>query len=451
MAGSINRRAVRWLREQLPLLVSSGVITSETAAAIQRHYDSSEARQSNFGFVLLAIVGSALIGAGIILLIEHNWDELSRATRSTIAFLPLLAAQGLGVFVLLRRNESKPWRESIAILDIAAVGTAIALISQTYQLQGTFADFMQVWLILTIPIVYLFRTTVGAVGYIIGSVEWLFAKVDWLNNQSSQLYFWLFLLAIGPYYVALLRRNRHDREGSALSILLVGAAAIGLGFVATLAQSNLGGIAFGGLFTVVYLCGMRFFHSVESQRLHPLVLLGGFGIGVTTIVLSFESMWHMSGPGSWAVHGLARAIAIAIELLFPLAGIALLAWNYIQRRRTGFSLAAAVMPIVAALAWMVANLSPATQRAQDSPYSLIAALIFDVYALVLGCELMVRGVRANSVLRANFGLIIITGLAVSRFFDSDLDFLTRGLGFIFVGAGFLVANVIFFKRRRVVA
>ena len=81
----------------------------------------------------------------------------------------------------------------------------------------------------------------------------------------------------------------------------------------------------------------------------------------------------------------------------------------------------------------------------------MAALIFDAYALILGSELMARGVRANSVLRANFGLIIITGLALSRFFDSDLDFVTRGLGFILVGAGFLVANVIFFKQRRVAA
>ena len=34
-----------------------------------------------------------------------------------------------------------------------------------------------------------------------------------------------------------------------------------------------------------------------------------------------------------------------------------------------------------------------------------------------------------------------------RFFDSDLSFVTRGIGFIIVGLGFLVANVLLFKRR----
>ena len=78
MAGVRNRWAIRWLRSQLPELVASGVITSENARAIDRHYEQDQPR-SNFAFVVLAALGSALVAAGIILLIAHNWDELSRA------------------------------------------------------------------------------------------------------------------------------------------------------------------------------------------------------------------------------------------------------------------------------------------------------------------------------------------------------------------------------------
>src|SRR5207253_1673581 len=105
------------------------------------------------------------------------------------------------------------------------------------------------------------------------------------------------------------------------------------------------------------------------------------------------------------------------------------------------------IPLVAALAWVIANLAPATGRAQDSPYSLGAAVIFDIYGLVLGIELIARGVRANSVTRANFGLLVIAALALARVFDSDLGFVTRGVGFIVVGTGFLLANIIFFRKR----
>ena len=73
------------------------------------------------------------------------------------------------------------------------------------------------------------------------------------------------------------------------------------------------------------------------------------------------------------------------------------------------------------------------------------------YALWLGIDILTRGIRANSIARANFGLVLIAVLAMSRFFDSELSFITRGLGFILVGAGFLVANVVLFKKRSAAA
>src|SRR5438046_8193857 len=86
MAGVRNRRAIRWLRSQLPELVASGVISSENARAIDGYYEHDQPRV-NFAFVILAALGSALVAAGIILLIAHNWDDLSRATRAGVAFL----------------------------------------------------------------------------------------------------------------------------------------------------------------------------------------------------------------------------------------------------------------------------------------------------------------------------------------------------------------------------
>jgi uncharacterized membrane protein len=444
---SSSRRCVRWLRAELPDLVASGTISSDTAGAIDRHYASAESRASSSGFVLLVVVGSALIGAGIILLIAHNWDELSRATRSIIAFLPLLVAQALGVLVLLRRSESPSWRECAAILDVAAVATAISLVSQTYQIQGTLADFLRLWLLLSIPIVYLFRSTAGAIAYIAGTVAWLFTQTPWWHHSPGMLFFWLFLLAILPYYILLLRRNRMSRESTVLSIFLLIATAIGLGFTAEYTRANLGGLAFAGFFAAVYLCGMRFFSGTDERRLHPLALLGGIGVGVTAVVLSFENVWHMTGELQWTLKGVPRAIGIAIELLFPIVALGLLATDYIKRKRIAFSVAAGALPLAAILAWIIANLAPASQRAQDTPYPFAAALIFNLYTLILGIELLVRGTRANSLARANFGLLVIAALAIARFFDSDLSFVTRGVGFIVVGAGFLVANVIFFRRR----
>jgi hypothetical protein len=184
-----------------------------------------------------------------------------------------------------------------------------------------------------------------------------------------------------------------------------------------------------------------------AGRLHPLAVLGGIAIGVVAIVLSFESSWHMtyhvtSVPRSWPTN-----VAVAVELLFPVAAVCLASVDLLQRRAE-FSLSAALLPIVAAVAWVIANLCRfPNERFQSTRCSFAAATVVNCYALWLGIGILARGIRTNSIARANFGLLLIAALAICRFFDSDLSFVTRGIGFIIVGLGFLVANVLLFKRR----
>ena len=451
MAGSTNRRGVRWLRGQLPELVAAGVISSENAGAIERHYSSVESR-TNFGVVILASVGAALVGAGIILLIAHNWDDLSRAARIVIAFIPLLIAQALVVFTLMRRSESRPWREAVAIFDVAAVATAISLISQTYQIQGSFADFMRVWLLLSLPIVYLLRTTLGACVYLIGTIVWLFAhEIGIFVRSPDPMFFWVLFLLIVPYFLLRFLEDRGSRETAALAIVMPIALAFGLGFTAGFAKTDLGAVAFAGLMTAIYLCGIKFFPRTD-ERLHIVALLGGIGIGVTAIVLTFESSWHMGREFFWGTHSFDGTIAIALEFLFPIVAVCLAGLD-LFRRRVEFSLAAAVFPILTVVALGIANLcSPSgAESVHKTNCSFTAAAIINCYALWLGIDILTRGIRSDSIARANFGLILIAALAISRFFDSELSFVTRGLGFIVVGAGFLVANILLFKKRAAAA
>src|SRR5438105_541630 len=322
MAGVRNRRAIRWLRSQLPELIASGVISSENARAIDGYYEHDQPRV-NFAFVILAALGSALVAAGIILLIAHNWDDLSRATRTGVAFLPLLIAQALVVFTLMRRNESRPWREATAIV---------------------------------------------------------------------------------------------------------------------------GAIAYAGLATAIYLCGIKFFPQ-PAGRLHLLALLGGIAIAVVTIVLSFESNWHMTYRVASVPRTSAANLAVVVELLFPIAAVCL-ASSDLLRRRAEFSLSAALFPIVTAIAWAITHLCEfPNDRWRSTRCSFAAGTVMNCYALLLGIDILARGIRTNSVARANFGLLLIAALAICRFFDSYLSFVARGVGFIIVGVGFLVANLLLFKRR----
>lgn len=438
MASVVNPRAVRWLRDELPRLIAAGTITPETADAIERYYAKHTRTSRNFGVVLLASLGSALVAAGIILLIAHNWDDFSRTLRSGFAFLPLVCAQALCVFVLLRRNDSQPWRECAAIFNVAAIGTAISLVSQTYQIQGSFTDFMTTWLLLGIPVVYLMRTTFGAFAYLVGTGVW--AADRGFSDQSPSL-FWLLLALSLPYLVWKFRSDRHGREIRTLAITICLVITLGVAATSWQVHGRVALLSFAGFFTLVYLCGIEFFSPPESGRLSALAWLGGLAIGGMSIVLTFHDIWKETERQGLVTSDI---VNLAILLAFPVVAIVLAVCSW-KRHGLQFSVLAASFPLVTAAVWA---LTQAWRTSEGTLQSYEAAFVFDLFALCFGIELIARGMKAENLARANFGLLVIAALAIARFFDSDLSFVTRAIGFIVIGVGFLLANVLLFRRRK---
>src|SRR2546423_1488164 len=229
---SADRSGIRWLLAELPELVTSGVLTQEAAEALRQHYSvAPPGEPRRIGFILSAILGSLLVGAGTVLLVAHNWDFLSRPIRCAIAVAPLILSQTLAIFVLLRRNGSAAWRETAAIFNVAAIGTAMALVSQTYQIQGDFARFILVWMILALPVVYLFQTSVGLSAYFVGAAVWVFSSKHgaFFGSHAIDLWAWVLLILGVPAFVTLLRRDRNGYGTLLAATALAIACAFSLG------------------------------------------------------------------------------------------------------------------------------------------------------------------------------------------------------------------------------
>src|SRR6476646_6575485 len=355
---SADRSGTRWLLAELPELVTSGVLTPEAADALRQHYSVAPAGEPRrIGFILSAILGSLLVGAGVILLVAHNWDFLSRPIRCAIAFAPLLLSQALAVFVLLRRRDSAPWRESAAILNIAAIGTAIALVSQTYQIQGDFARFILVWMILALPVVYLFRTGVGLSAYFMGATIWVWSSKngDFLGARPNDLWVWPILFLGVPMFLLLLRQNRNGSPTLLALTALTVAAAFSLGQTDEIGAQSFWRCSFAAFWVIVYLAGAVSFHDWRATRPHPFVALGWIGIVSLTIVLSFQDIWRSRAWQS-AVDFVPRhypdALAAGIQIAWVLA--ALLFGAYACWKHREQNLAPALLTPVAVIAWILA-------------------------------------------------------------------------------------------------
>jgi hypothetical protein len=353
----------------------------------------------------------------------------------------LVLSQALAIFVLLRRNGSAPWRESAAILNVAATGTAMALVSQTYQIQGDFARFILVWMLLALPIAYLFRTSLGLSLYFVGATVWVLSSKtgDFIGARPNDLWVWGLLLLGLPAFVARWRENRNGYGMLLVMTALAVAAAFSLGQTDEIGAQSFWRCSFAAFWTVVYLVGIHSFKDWRPARPHPFVAAGWIGILSLAVFLSFQDRWRTQ---RWqnAVDLIPRhypdVLATGIQIAWVLAAFLFAAYAVWKEWKVNFA-PAAFAPI-ALVAWGIAK---------QTGDPLIPSLLLNVFMLALGIFTLLRGIRAGHIFEANLGMLVIAILAIARFFDSDFEFFLRGIAFIVIGLGFLVTNLVLFKRR----
>jgi uncharacterized membrane protein len=424
------------LYQELPTLVSSGTVPAEVADRIRKHYGEPDAQGSgrHWLITLFAIIGAALIGGGIILLLAHNWEELSRPVRAGISLAPLLLTQALAAWVLWARNESTAWREGVGTSLTLAIGSSIALIAQTYNLGGTFPDFMFAWTLLALPVAYLLRATLPSLLYLVGVTIWSGSVMD---EGAKSLWFWPLVGLALPYLWMTARENRYHPRPLLFCWVLSITAAIGAGFGAhrLLDEFSWWMALYGGLFAVWWLVGSRWYGEATSVWQRPFQIVGGLGLWVMSLVLTFSDPWDEISRHVWWGHLEHTPAEWLTALAWPVVAIGL--WVAAWRRREVSELLLGAMPVFAVLG----------QALAVHEMEVAAAVLFNVYVLVVAVTLIANGVKVQRLGIINAGMLLLSALILCRFFDADLGFVARGIAFILIGTGFLVTNLVLLRRK----
>lgn len=252
-----------WLHGELPGWVKDGTLTEEAAQRLRWRFplaadaaaiQQRQARSTHWAMVLFGILGAVLIGGGIILLLAHNWDQLSRPARVAVAFAPLALSQALAFWMLWTDRSTTVWRETVGTFLALMVGACIALISQTYNLGGDFAEFMLVWTLLSLPVAYLLRATLPAIWFCIATVIWGFS-MEW-DEHASALWFWPLLALVLPLWRIVGRQNRYHPRPVLLAWAIAGAGCFGVVFSTARGwHGHHWMLAYAGWYAFLYLVG----------------------------------------------------------------------------------------------------------------------------------------------------------------------------------------------------
>lgn len=431
----------RWLEDQLPAWEREGLVTAEAARTLRKRY----AAEPRGGLVQMIVgaVGAVLIGTGLIAVLAYNWDDFPRWVRLLLALGPLGVTQAVSWWVLGRGETAKPWRrEAAAVLQTLAVGAAMALVSQIYNLPEKWTDIVFWWCVLSVPLAWAMRSQAVAIAYLLGITVWTVAESfervnlhDAINVADVRIWFPVLLAGILPLWPGP-DLSQRPRAGSRLVLAVT--AAVGLLAVTAYATVRPGfmmpSFRLSPWLVMLSAAALVLFPLdrggiAEPLARKPQVVLGGLMLVVLALMETYErpardlvaAVWpSLQLPWCWL-------------LLAVVAGFAVVAFR--QGRFAVLAVASfAILPPLAA------PLSP--QGAGGWPVAIAYSLALLAMAIVL---IALEFVGRQGAARIGAAMIML--LVILRMADADLSLLAKGIAFIVIGCGFLAFNA-FVSRRR---
>lgn len=419
-------QGVRWLWRELPALVEAGVMDAETAERLRRHYGppgQPVGRSLLMG--ILAGLGAACVGLGVILIFAHNWDSLPRAAKTGLAFAPLLFGQALAAWVIVRRGDSWAWREGAAAWWVLSVGACIALVSQTWHIQGELDDFLLTWLVLGIPAAHLLNSSTAIVLALAGILSWT-AYAGTHGNEFVSPVYWALLAAVLPHLWWAARRGVAARVATVTPAL---AATMIPSLLVLLGKSGAPVTALGVVFAVTALwVFLRVSAEKETRTGNLLVAV----LAVTALVMTFRNMYPVRRYRGDRIDEdtITLGVCAAITAVGALC---------VRRHRHLFT--RADIPVFLMLPAALAAWALAVWGLDQIP-----SLGMNLLVAGAGVSWILLGFRDGLFLRMNSGLALLAALMACRFFDSDIGLLVKGIAFVGAGASFLVVNLLAGRR-----
>jgi len=431
----------RWLAEQLPAWERDGIVTAAGARRLRERYAAES--QAGLAQMIVGAVGALLIGTGLVAVLAYNWDDFPRWVRLALALGPLAATQAASGWVLGRGETAKPWeREAAAIGQTLAVGAALALVSQIYNLPGEWTDLVFWWCVVSVPLAWVMQSNAVAIAYLAGIAVWTVAeaqRASWSAAADAADVRWWFPVMLAGVLPLWPGPDGRARPAPGGRLVLAASALIGLFAVAAHASVRPGEPDAAAFWlamlsaTAVLLFPLDRAGIAEPLAGKPQVVLGGLALVVMALVATYED------PARALVKGVGFALPLGWCWLLLAVVAAFGAVAFRQGRHAVLAVAGlALVPLLAAPFW----------RAGDDgwPVAITYSLVLLATAIALiALEFLGRQGAAR------IGAALITLLVILRMADADVSLLVKGLAFILIGSGFLAFNAFVTRRRRVVA
>lgn len=411
--------------KELSELVREEVISEDISNRITAYYSEKKVQSPNRIMAIFGVLGSVLIGLGIILMIAHNWDDLSKSIKTMFAFVPLLAGQAAVGYSILKK-KSIIWKEASGAFLFFAVGSSMALISQIYNIPGNFSNYLLTWVLLSIPLIYLLKSNALWVLNLL-FVSYYACEYGFGSLDIPFMYV-VILFVLLPFYV---KRIKAEIDSNIVSLMnwLIPLSLITVLGAFIVKEWEFLPLLYLLLFSMLYLLGKLPFIANKQLRKNGYLVLGSIGTIVMLLLFSFKWIWKELIA---RINPSSVELSIAIVFFVISVGVFFYSWKQIKKERFNLLL---YMSFLFPLLCLVGD------------FSINAAIVgVNVLVFLLGVINIKKGIDQHHFGISNYGLLILSSLIICRFFDTNIGFELKGLLFVLIGVGFFVLNYMMLKR-----
>ncbi len=412
--------------------VDDGIIDASQSARLEDRYAlgqlEDEARSTLMNTIFL--VGTVLIGCGVVAFVAAHWEEISRTLKVVVLLLAMIAAHGTGYWLWRVRKESRPHLgHALTVLGTLIFGANIGLFAQIYHISGNPHQALLAWAGGAVVMAWALQSVPNAVVGVAASFVGFCLYVDQTGSSS-----FLFPLVAGHLLLPLCYR----KKSSFLFFLTLVALTSSIIVNATNVADGVGWRVtqpFIATFTALWLYGQIHPESGRYPALGQIARnLGALGFCTTAYILSFHAI---AGDAAWEgrdVAALSDGYTRAFAVPLIAAAIQLVAAAVMKPRRLG----ACVLPLIAGGALSAALFAPDPE--------IYATIAINAIALGLAAYGIGKGLRDYVRLPYWSGLLLVVLIITGRFFEYESHLLIKSAAFIAGGVALILAGIKFENR-----
>ncbi|MBQ4822907.1 DUF2157 domain-containing protein [Aquimarina sp. MMG016] len=415
--------------KELQVLVKDKVISPELSEKIKQYYTIKNSNKPNRLFTIFGVFGALLIGSGIILMLAHNWDDFSRVTKTILAFVPLVLGQFFSGYSILK-NKSITWKEASGTFLFFSVGASIALVGQIYNIPGDLGTFLETWIILCLPLIYLLRSHALTILLLIFSASYAFEATEWSYRDTETPWLYIvFLFAIIPHYWKLLKTNISSNVVTVFNWIIP--LSISYALSAFVERAELFGfLMYITLFGIFYIIGRGVVFKELSNLRNGFLISGSLGTVTCLMIFTFRWIWE-DLPEEFILNTQGFYTALVLFMI----GLSGLIYAVVKQGIRSIN----IFQIAFLVFWSIYFL----------PVEIMfPAVLTNLLVFALGISAIKIGADKFNFGILNYGMLIISILIVCRFFDTGMSFVIRGILFVAVGAGFFLTNYVMLKKQQ---